>query len=97
MLCWLSEKKMQKGGKYILRHTTREAKCMIKDIHYKLDISNFQKITENHEVGLNDIVSIHLKSATPLFFDSYADNRLTGSLILIDEFTNETVGAGMII
>ena len=97
MICWLNDKKMVLGGKYVLKHTTKEVRCIIKDVHYKVNISNMEEIHDNKEIGLNDIGRILIKTTAPLFFDSYSKNRSTGSLILVDEFTNETVGAGMII
>jgi sulfate adenylyltransferase subunit 1 len=97
MVCWLAEKKLQPGGKYLVKHTTKETKCVIKDIQYKLNISTFEQITDNKDINLNDIARVTIKTASPLFFDSYNTNRSTGSLIIIDEFSNETVGAGMII
>jgi sulfate adenylyltransferase subunit 1 len=96
MICWLAEKKLQPGGKYLVKHTTRETKCIVKEVQYKLNISTFEQIVDK-EIGLNDIARITIKTASPLFYDSYNTNRSTGSLIIIDEFTNETVGAGMII
>jgi sulfate adenylyltransferase subunit 1 len=97
MVCWLNEKKLQVGGKYLIKHTSRDSKCIVKEIQYKLNISTLEQITDNKEVGLNEIARIMIKTASPLFFDSYNRNRSTGSLIIIDEFSNETVGAGMII
>jgi sulfate adenylyltransferase subunit 1 len=97
MICWLNDKKMIPGGKYVLKHTTKEVRCIIKDVRYKVNISNLEEIHDNKEIGLNDIGRILIKTTSPLFFDSYSKNRSTGSLILVDEFTNETVGAGMII
>ncbi|MDE3084340.1 MAG: 50S ribosome-binding GTPase [Verrucomicrobiota bacterium] len=97
MICWFSEKKLQPGGKYILRHTTREAKCAIKDVRYKVNINTLHRAEGDREIGMNDIGRIHLRSSTPLFFDAYKRNRNTGSLILIDELTNATVAAGMIL
>jgi sulfate adenylyltransferase subunit 1 len=97
MVCWLNERKLQPGGKYLVKHTTRETKCIVKDVAYKLNINTLEEITDNKEVNLNDIARIKIKTAAPLFFDSYNTNRTTGSLIIIDEFTNETVGAGMLI
>jgi len=97
MVCWLADKKLQPGGKYIIRHTTKETKCIVKEVPYKLNISTSEKIEDDKEVGLNDIAHITIKTASPLFYDSYSKNRSIGSLILIDEFSNETVGAGMII
>lgn len=97
MICWLSEKKLQLNGKYAIKHTTRDARCVVKDIRYKVNISTLHKNEEDKEIGLNDIGRIVIRTTTPLLFDSYRKNRTTGSIILIDEFTNETVGAGMII
>ena len=97
MICWFSEKKLQLNGKYILRHTTREAKCVIKAIRYKVNINTLHKLESDLEIGMNDIGRIHLRTTTPLFLDPYKRNRNTGSLILVDEFTNATVAAGMII
>lgn len=96
MLCWLNEKKIQTNAKYILRHTGKEVKCMVKNIEYKLNISTLEKEIDA-TIGVNDIGKVKVKTASPLFFDSYLSNRVTGSVILVDEFTNETVGAGMIV
>ncbi len=95
-VCWMNKKKLELGKKYILRHTTKKTKCIVKEIRYKLDINTLHRLENVHELGLNDIGRITLRTAQPLFFDSYRRNRSTGSLILIDEQTNETVGAGMI-
>lgn len=97
MVCWLNEKKMTQGGKYIIRHTSKEAKAIIKEVKYKVNINTLETNEEDKTVGLNDIARIVIKTASPLNFDSYKNNRATGSLIIIDEFTNETVGAGMIV
>lgn len=97
MLCWLNEKKLVKGGKYIVRHTTREARAVVKDIRYAIDISNIRRVEDQKELAMNDIGRITIRTTQPLMYDSYRRNRTTGSLILIDENTNETVGAGMII
>lgn len=97
MVCWLNEKKLAIGGKYAIKHTTKEARCIIKEIRYKINISTLHKMEDDKEIGLNDIGRILIRTTSPLFYDSYRKNRITGSLIIIDEFTNETVGAGMII
>ena len=97
MLCWLHEKKLEPGNRYILRHTSREVRCMVKDIRYKIDINTLRRIEDEKVFGMNDIGRIQLRTTLPLFFDSYRRNRNTGSLILIDEATNKTVGAGMIL
>ncbi len=97
MVCWLNEKKMIPNGKYVIKHTTKEVRCMIKEVRYKVDINTLHKNEEDKSIGLNDIGRILIRTTLPLFFDSYKKNRTTGSVIIIDEFTNETVGAGMII
>lgn len=97
MMCWMSEKKLALNGKYLLKHTTRETRCIVKEIKYRLNISNLEKETDNIEVNMNDIACVTLRTSSPLVFDSYKRNRLTGSLILIDEGTYNTVGAGMIV
>jgi len=97
MICWLNEKKLQVGGKYVLKHTTKETKCVIKAIRYKMNINNLHRIENDLEIGLNDIGRIQIRTMTPLIYDSYKKNRTTGSLIIVDEFTNETIGAGIII
>lgn len=97
MVCWLNDKKLQVGGKYALKHTTKDVRCVVKDVRYKVNINTLHRIEDDLTIGLNDIGRIVIRTTSPLFYDSYRKNRTTGSLILIDEFTNETVGAGMII
>lgn len=97
MICWMNERKLQPRGKYILRHTTKECRCMIKEVKYKMNINTLHRNEEDLEIGLNDIGRISIRSTAPLFYDSYRRNRNTGSVILVDEATNETVAAGMII
>ncbi|MBD99277.1 MAG: sulfate adenylyltransferase subunit CysN [Verrucomicrobia bacterium] len=97
MICWLNEKKLQWRGKYAIKHTSSDARCIIKDIKYKVDINTLHRLEEDKDIEMNDIARISLRTTKPLFFDSYKRNRYTGSVILIDEMTNETVGAGMII
>jgi len=97
MLCWLNNTAPKPKGKYLLRHTTSDAKAMIKDIRYKLDISTLHRNEEDKEVKMNDICKVLLRTTKPLLADSYSKNRITGSLILVDEATNETVAAGMIV
>ena len=96
MVCWFAEKPLQPGGRYVVRHTTREARCVIEEVRYKININTLHKLEGDRAIGLNDIGRIHLRTAVPLTFDSYKRNRATGSLILIDELTNHTVAAGMI-
>ena len=97
MICWMNEKKMIPRGKYTIRHTSQTARCIIKDVKYKMDINTLHRLEDEKEIGLNDIGRITIRTTKPLFFDSYRRNRNTGSIILVDEATNETVAAGMII
>jgi sulfate adenylyltransferase subunit 1 len=97
MICWLNEKKLSPGGKFAIRHTTRDAKCIVKEIRYKVDINTLHRIEDVKNIELNDIARISLRTTQPFFYDKYKINRYTGSIILIDEASNETVGAGMII
>ncbi len=96
MICWMNTKELTSGNRYILRHTTKEIRCVVKEIKYKIDINTLHRIEDAKSLGLNDIGRITIKTSKPLYFDSYRRNRFTGSFILIDESTNETVGAGMI-
>jgi len=97
MICWMGERKLVHGGKYMVKHTTRDARCIVKEIRYKVDINTLHRLEDDKEIGMNDIGRIQIRTTAPLFYDSYRKNRITGSIILIDEGTNETVGAGMII
>jgi sulfate adenylyltransferase subunit 1 len=97
MVCWLSETPLRLGGKYYLKHTTNDLRCIVTDVEYKIDINTLDKMYEDKSLKLNEIAKVRLKTTKPLFYDSYRTNRITGSLILIDEATNNTVGAGMII
>ena len=97
MLCWLSDKAMIQNGKYALRHTTSDVKCIIKEVVYKMNINKLEKNTTDPSLGLNEIGRVRVRTTKPLFYDPYRTNRITGSVILIEEGTNNTVGAGMII
>lgn len=97
MLCWLNEKAMVPSGKYALMHTSKDARCMIKEIQYKVDINTLHRLEEEKNIEMNDIARVKLRTTAPLFSDRYSRNRNTGSFILIDEANNVTVAAGMII
>ena len=97
MICWMSEKPLIHKGKYAIKHTSKEARCMIKEIKYKVDINSLHRNEEDKEIKCNDIARISLRVTQPIFYDEYNTNRNTGSVILIDESNNNTVGAGMII
>jgi sulfate adenylyltransferase large subunit len=98
MICWFADKATLKPrGKYHLRHTTNDVKAIVTDVLYKVDISNLTKSSESKEFSLNDIGCIRIRTSAPIFFDQYVQNRTTGSFVLVDEKTNNTVAAGMIL
>ncbi len=97
MICWLNEKPMNPGGKYVLKHTTKDVRCVIKTVDYKVNINTLDKIYDDNNIGLNEIGQLTIRTTQPLLFDSYRKNRITGSVIFVDEGTNETVCAGMIL
>ena len=98
MVCWFSSDKPLAGrGKYILRHTTKEVKAIVTEVCYKININTLRKIEDDLTLNLNDIGRIKVRTSAPLIADNYKSNRTTGSFVLIDELTNATVAAGMII
>ncbi|BDD05952.1 sulfate adenylyltransferase subunit CysN [Aureibacter tunicatorum] len=97
MVCWMGDKPLVPGGKYAVKHTTNEVRAMVKEINYKIDINTLHRIEDDKEIKMNDIARLKLRTTKPLLFDKYTRNRYTGSLIIIDEATNVTVAAGMII
>lgn len=98
MVCWFNERPLKLRGKYMLMHTTQDdVRCVIKEIRYKLNINTLHRDQEDKHIEMNDIARIVIRTTRPLFFDAYRKNRITGSLIFIDEGTYETVAAGMII
>ncbi|MDD2549724.1 MAG: GTP-binding protein [Bacteroidales bacterium] len=97
MVCWLSDSPLNPSAKYTVKHTSNDVRCMLKEVKYKVDINSLEKVYDDKSIGLNDIACIKIRTTKPLFYDSYRQNRVTGSLIIIDEATNVTVGAGMIL
>ena len=97
MVCWFNEKALQVNGKYALRHTSKEVRSVIKEVKYKIDINTLHRNENEKNIEMNDIARISLRTTAPLFFDKYHRNRFTGSFVLIEEGSNETVAAGMII
>ncbi|HEX7494731.1 MAG TPA: GTP-binding protein, partial [Bacteroidales bacterium] len=97
MICWFNEHPMKVGGRYLIRMNSNEADCIIKSVNYRMNINNLEKDYENTSINMNDIADINIKTSKPIFFDSYKKNNITGSMIFINEGTNETVAAGMII
>lgn len=96
-ICWFSaNKKLYQGAKYLIRHTTKCAQALISEITYKVDVNSLRKIEDENEFGMNDVGRIKLRTSEPLFYDSYRRNRNTGSFILIDPFTHQTLAAGML-
>jgi bifunctional enzyme CysN/CysC len=97
MVCWMSEAPLRTGAKLWLKHTTRWARVLVKDLQYRLDVNTLHRDQEATELTLNEIGRIDLRTTVPLFFDEYRLNRATGSFVLVDEGTNATVAAGMIL
>lgn len=97
MFCWLNDKALVQGGKYVIRHTTNEARCVVKSVDFKVDVNTLEKDYKDKNVGLNEIGQMTIRATKPIVFDSYKTNRVTGSVILVDEGTNETICAGMIV
>lgn len=97
MLCWLNNKPAKPRAKYIIKHTSNEQKAMIEEVIYKIDINSLERRTGDSSLSMNDISKVRIRTTKPLMIDSYRENRTTGSIILVDDATNETVAAGMIV
>ena len=97
MVCWFADQPLRPGSTYLVKHTTRTAKARVQALHYRLDINTLHRDEAEGALTLNEIGRISMRTAVPLFVDEYRRNRITGSFILIDEGTFETVGAGMIL
>ena len=97
LVTWMNDKPLHSRTKVIVKHTTNECMAMVKELKYKVDINTLHRIEDIEKLEMNDIGRITLRTSKPLFYDAYKKNRQTGSLIIIDEQTNETIGAGMII
>ena len=98
MLSWLDDRStLTPGGKYVVKHTTRTARALVKTLHYRLDVNTLHRHEDVTSLGLNEIGRVSLRTTAPLFFDEYRRNRTTGSFILVDEHSNATVAGGMIL
>jgi bifunctional enzyme CysN/CysC len=97
VVCWMGEQPVTAGARYMLKHTTRSMRAVVEDVRYRIDVNTLRRDENAPGLGLNEIGRISLRTSLPLMFDEYRRNRATGSLILIDEATNGTVGAGIII
>jgi sulfate adenylyltransferase large subunit len=95
-VCWLNERPLRAGSRYVIKHTTRGATAIVDELQDVVDVHTLERSGAPEQLALNDIGSVRLRTSTPLAFDPYRSNRRTGSFILIDEATNETVGAGMV-
>ncbi|HEU0030810.1 MAG TPA: GTP-binding protein [Kofleriaceae bacterium] len=97
MVCWMSDKPLQLKGRYALKHTTRWSRAVVGDVLYRLDVNTGHRDDSKKELKLNDLGRIQLRTTTPILYDPYRRNRTTGSFILVDEATNATVAAGMLL
>ena len=97
MVCWFNEKPLTAGSRYLVRNHTSETNSVVLSVNYKVDINTLETDISDLTVRMNDISNVTLKTSGPLFFDSYRKNHITGSIVFIDEGTNETAGAGMIV
>jgi bifunctional enzyme CysN/CysC len=96
-ICWMSEEPLREGGRYTIKQTTRSARATVKSLQYRIDVNTLHRDPEARELELNDIGRVGLRLSAPLAFDTYVRNRATGAFVLIDDTTNDTVGAGMIL
>ena len=96
-VCWMAQEPMRPGGRYVLKHTSRNATAIVQEIGEIIDVHTLERAPAPGELALNDIARVRLRTSAPLVFDPYTSNRRTGSFILIDEVTNGTVAAGMIV
>jgi sulfate adenylyltransferase subunit 1 (EFTu-like GTPase family) len=96
MVCWMSSSPMKPGGRYALKHTTRSVRAIVDELEYKIDVNTLEH-AEAPELTLNEIGRVKLRLSAPVMVDRYRRNRTIGSFILIDEATNDTVGAGMVL
>ena len=97
LVCWLDKRELTEGNKYFIQHKSRLIKTVVKEIEYKIDVNTLQQTPVSDSVKLNEIVKVRLKTASPLVFDSFEKNSATGSAILVDETSNSTVGAVMLL
>ena len=97
MLCWLNNSAAKPRAKYTIKHTSNDQKAMIKEVVYKYDINTLERNSDDTDLSMNDIAKVKIRTTKPLMVDPYRENRTTGSIILVDDATNETVAAGMIV
>jgi sulfate adenylyltransferase subunit 1 len=97
MMCWMGNQPFDPNKKYTVMHTTNKVRCVVKDVLYKVDINTLHRQEDDKSIAMNDIARVKIRTTKPLLIDSYNQNKATGSIILVDEATNNTVAAGMII
>jgi len=97
MVCWMSDKPLQVRGRYALKHTTRWTRAVVTDMLYRIDVNTGHRDESSKEMKLNELGRIRIRAMNPVIHDSYKQNRVTGSFILVDEATNATVAAGMLL
>jgi bifunctional enzyme CysN/CysC len=97
IVCWMTDDPIAAGGVYVIKHTTRSARAIVEEVRYRIDVNTLHRDEQARQLGLNDIGRVRLRTSVPIIFDEYRRNRTTGSFILIDEATNVTAGAGMIL
>jgi small GTP-binding protein len=96
-VCWLNDRPLRPGGRYLIKHTSRHATAVVEELYDRVDVHTLERTGGPQELALNDIGRVRLRTSVPLAFDPYRGNRRTGSFILIDESSNETVGAGLVV
>ena len=97
MICWMNNEKLVPNGRYAVKHNTQEVRAIVKEVLYKVDVNTLHRVENDTEIGLNDIGRVKVRTSQPLFVDPYTKNKGTGSMIIIDETTNNTVAAAMVI
>ena len=97
MVCWMADRPLTEGGRYAIKHTSRSARAVVEEVRYRLDVNTLHRDEEANGLDLNEIGRLRLRTSAPLHLDEYRRNRATGGFILIDEATNDTVGAGMVL
>jgi len=97
MVCWMSEKPLQLRGRYALKHTTRWTRAVATEVLYRLDVNTGHRDEVHRELKMNELGRVRFRTTTPILYDAYKDNHITGSFVLVDEGTNATVAAGMLL
>ena len=97
MVCWMTDEPLRPGARYTIKHTTRTGRAIVDDLRYRIDVNTLQRDQAARELGLNEIGRVRLRTSTPLLLDEYRLSRATGGFILVDETTQDTVGAGMVV